>query len=135
MSQLETVKVVRKDSAHGYKIINKADYDPKKHTLFKGKEADQAEPEGGLDEGRNPSGTYSEPTPTDVRYPDKDATEFENNHGAFVGKSAAELRDEKGLPDAPGGLQPDPNFVPGSGEVTEAAEKVGDDKAAKTARK
>lgn len=48
MSQLETVKVVRKDSAHGYKIINKADYDPKKHTLFKGKEADQAEPEGGL---------------------------------------------------------------------------------------
>jgi hypothetical protein len=55
---------------------------------------------------KNPSGTYSTPTPTDIRFPDKQATEFENNMGAFVGKSAADLRAERGLPDAPGGIKP-----------------------------
>jgi hypothetical protein len=60
---------------------------------------------------RNPSGTFSTPTPTDIRYPDKDKTEFENNHGAFVGKSAAEIRQDEGLPDAPGGLDPDPKLA------------------------
>jgi hypothetical protein len=56
---------------------------------------------------KNPSGTYSEPTPTDIRYPDKDATEFENNHGAFVGKSAAEMREAADMEDKPGGLRPE----------------------------
>jgi hypothetical protein len=56
--------------------------------------------------GRNTDGTYSEPTPTDVRYPDKDKTEFANNHGAFVQRSAAEIREAEGIEDAPGGLDP-----------------------------
>lgn len=55
---------------------------------------------------KNADGTYSEPTPTDVRYPDMDKTEFANNHGAFVNKSAAQMRDEMGIEDAPGGLDP-----------------------------
>lgn len=55
---------------------------------------------------KNPSGTFSEPTPTNIQYPNKDHTEFENNHGAFVNKSAAGLREERGLPDAPGGVRP-----------------------------
>jgi hypothetical protein len=57
-------------------------------------------------DGKNPDGTYSEPTPSDIRYPNKDATEFANNHGAFVRKSAAQMREDQGLPDAPGGLHP-----------------------------
>ncbi len=57
--------------------------------------------------GKNPSGTYSEPTPTDVRYPDKRGTEFENNLGAFVNKSAAQIREAEGLPDKPGGIKPE----------------------------
>jgi len=57
--------------------------------------------------GRNPSGTFSEPTPTDVRYPNKLETEFENNMGAHVGKSAAQLRETLGLPDQAGGLKPE----------------------------
>jgi hypothetical protein len=56
---------------------------------------------------KNPSGTYSEPTPTDIRYPDKDATEFENNHGAFIGKSAGQMRESVGMEDKPGGLRPE----------------------------
>lgn len=58
------------------------------------------------DQGKNPSGTFSTPTPTDIRFPDKQATEFENNQGAFIGKSAADLREDLGLPDAPGGIKP-----------------------------
>jgi len=54
--------------------------------------------------GKNPSGTFSEPTPTDIRFPNKDMTEFENNRGAFRRKSAADLRKEQGLPDVPGGV-------------------------------
>jgi hypothetical protein len=159
--RVETVKV--QDGKSGYIVINKTDFDPKEHKLFKEPEPaeDTAEDLAGLsraelekrakasfadhlgqlsdddlrtglqrsstdaaararlEAGRNPSGTFSEPTPTDIRYPDKDATEFENNHGAFIGKSAAELRDEKGLPDAPGGLEPDPGFV-GGADVTDA---------------
>jgi hypothetical protein len=96
---------VRTDDGQ-YKIINRKDYNEKEHgAIIKGGE-DQ---EQGLFAGasdRNPSGTYSEPTPTDIRYPDKDATEFENNHGAFVNKSAAQMREEKGMEDAPGGLYP-----------------------------
>lgn len=118
--QLETVAVKRK-GGRGYSIINKADYDPKKHELHKGKVSEGAADE--TDPNRNPSGTYSEPTPTDIRYPDTNLTEFENNHGASVGGSAAEIREELGLADAPGGLAPDPDFKPGGTDVTEAAEK------------
>lgn len=130
MADLETVKI--KHGKNDYMIINKDDYDPKKHELYKGKAG--SEPTENEAQDRNPSGTFSEPTPTDVRYPDKDATEFENNHGAFVGKSAAEMREAEGLPDAPGGLQPDPSFTPGTGEVTAAAEE-GDKPAAAKAKK
>lgn len=144
--KVDTIKV-KADNAAGYRIINAADFNPKEHKAFDDadgaiRERNQADAEAtekvmaerkaqanfgqvdgnGLDgSGKNPSGTYSEPTPTDIRYPDKDKTEFENNHGAYVAKSAAELRDEKGLPDAPGGLAPDPTFEPGADKVTKAA--------------
>lgn len=130
MSAVETVKIKHGDD---YAVINKSDFDPKKHELLPDNPADEAnlsdkekavlneqaitrraEANRGISggsaiggDGRNPSGTFSEPTPTDIRYPNKDETEFENNHGAFVKKSAAEMREEKGLPDAPGGLAPD----------------------------
>lgn len=128
MGDLETVKV---KAGSGYSIINKSDYDEKKHTLHEDEDASDGRSEkereiasemdvrrkveanrgvtGGPSiggDGRNPSGTFSEPTPTDIRYPNKDETEFENNHGAFVGKSAAQMREAAGLPDAPGGLAP-----------------------------
>lgn len=100
---LPTVRVKTGDGH--YKIINKKDYDPKEHELIKGGEDQQ---QGVMDfSGRNPSGTFSEPTPTDIRYPDKDATEYENNHGAFMGKSASQMRKAADLPDAPGGVYPD----------------------------
>jgi hypothetical protein len=73
---------------------------------------------------RNPSGTFSTPTPTDIRFPDKDKTEFENNHGAFVGKSAAQIREAERLPDAPGGLAPDPALAE---QVEEQKEAEADD--------
>jgi len=130
MSAVDTVKIKHGDS---YAIINKSDFDKDKHTLFEGAQNDDANPTKVEDEfarqkdaertyeanrgisggpgiasdGRNPSGTFSEPTPTDIRFPNKDETEFENNHGAFVGKSAAQMRADQGLPDAPGGLAPD----------------------------
>lgn len=34
MPVLETIKVVRKDSKKGYKIINKSDFDPNKHKEY-----------------------------------------------------------------------------------------------------
>jgi hypothetical protein len=128
---VETIKVKR-EGGKGYRLINKTDFDPKKHKTFDGEKveaamsaeerklADEMEMRRKIEANRgqsgsvvdadvsqrNPSGTYSEPTPTDIRYPDKTATEFENNLGAFVGKSAAGLRQEMGLPDAPGGIHP-----------------------------
>lgn len=101
MSTVETVAIKSGDS---YAIINKSDFDEKKHELYDGpRPADIV-----TDLSKNPSGTYSMPTPTDIRFPDKDKTEFENNHGAFVKKSAADIRKEEGMIDAPGGLAPDP---------------------------
>jgi hypothetical protein len=98
-----TVRV--KDDEGGYKIINRKDYDAKEHgPIIKGGE-DQEQSAFGTG-GRNTSGTFSEPTPTDIRYPNKDATEYENNHGAFVNKSAAQMRVDRGMPDEPGGLYP-----------------------------
>jgi hypothetical protein len=73
------------------------------------------------DSTRNPSGTYSEPTPTDIRYPNKDATEFENNHGAFVGRSAAQMREEAGMEDKPGGLIPEVHEAVKEAEVAAAS--------------
>jgi len=34
MARLETVKIVRKDSKKGFKIINASDFDPKKHEKY-----------------------------------------------------------------------------------------------------
>lgn len=128
---IDTIKVKNpNDEDGGFMIINASDYDPKKHQLADGQTApltakeraihdeDEAKRRvqanrgvagGGatVDTERNPSGTFSEPTPTDIRYPNKDATEFENNHGAYVGKSAAGLRDERGMEQKPGGLRPE----------------------------
>ncbi|MEO6532852.1 MAG: hypothetical protein ABIO06_04670 [Pseudolysinimonas sp.] len=129
----DTVKIKHSDDeGNDHLIINKTDFDPAKHDLY---DDAQGTDDGPTDEarkyaldqdamrtyeanrgipsqpqinadGRNPSGTFSEPTPTDIRYTNKDATEFENNHGAFVNKSAADLRAELGLEDKPGGLIP-----------------------------
>lgn len=118
MADIETVKIKREDGK-GYIIINKDDFDEKKHTLA----ADDGEPEErSVMSTRNASGTYSEPTPTDIRYPDKDATEFENNHGAFLNKSAAEIREASGLPDAPGGVMPTDD-IPDDWENLSVAQK------------
>ncbi|HEX2554233.1 MAG TPA: hypothetical protein VHL98_11055 [Microvirga sp.] len=70
---------------------------------------------------KNPSGTYSEPTPTDVRYPDKQATEFENNLGAFVDKSAAQMREARGMEDRPGGIKPEVADAVANAEAAAAA--------------
>lgn len=132
MNNLETVKIKHSDAdGNDHLIINKSDFDPNKHELFDGSqnaddgltdeerdaarkkeaerkvEANRGVPGGRApsNDGRNPSGTYSEPTPTDIRYPNKDHTEFENNYGAHIRKSAAEMREDMGLPDEPGGLK------------------------------
>jgi hypothetical protein len=138
MGDIETVKVCNpKDPDGGHMIINKSDYREGEHELHEDngpapterdtdeqrylrmKDAERrAEANRGVTggttanaSGRNPSGTFSEPTPTDIRFPNKDETEFENNHGAFVGKSAAQMREDRGLPDAAGGLAPDAQHV------------------------
>lgn len=128
----ETI-MVKREGGKGYRIINADAFDPKVHealdkesaaaikaaALAKKPLADMTPeelqeynanrgqtPSGSvIDTSKNPSGTFSEPTPTDIRYPNKRATEFENNLGAFIGKSAAGLRKEAGMPDVPGGIR------------------------------
>jgi hypothetical protein len=139
---MQAVKVKDGDS---FKIINREDYREKEHELYDdeskaiiGNETEEerearrkleaehrAQANRGIpgmpasvDGSRNPSGTFSEPTPTDIRYPNVNATEFENNHGAFVNKSADDLRREQGLEDKPGGVMPE---VKERVEETEAA--------------
>lgn len=142
MGDLPTIKVKHAD---GHMVINESDFDPNKHEPFddeasKSAEAMKAKAENhpavqaeeakrmadanrgvtaspNLEGGKNPSGTFSTPTPSDVRYPNKDHTEFENNHGAFVGKSAAQMREALGLPDAPGGLNPQPTMEGSENDV------------------
>lgn len=129
--QVDTIKI-KAGNERGYRIINASDFNPEKHEAYEQErpaasqtdaerqaseklaaerkaQANFGQVDGGAmgDPTRNPSGTYSEPTPTDIRYPDKLATEFENNVGAFVDRSAAGLRAEMGLPDAPGGIKPE----------------------------
>lgn len=119
MANPETVAIKSGDS---YAIINKSDFDEKVHVLYDGpRPADVV-----TDLSKNPSGTFSQPTPTDIRFPDKDKTEFENNHGAFVKKSAADIRKEEGMIDAPGGIEPDPALeeaVKAAAKAPEAVEK------------
>lgn len=147
---MDTVKIKHSDDeGNDHLIINKSDYDPSVHTLYQGQpevdlgvsdeEAAKLEARrkydanrgitnvpAAEDAGRNPSGTFSEPTPTDIRYPDKNATEFENNHGAFIGKSAAGIREELGMKDKPGGLKPEVHEAVKASEaaVVSAAETV-----------
>ncbi|WP_424139375.1 hypothetical protein [Roseomonas chloroacetimidivorans] len=131
-SRQPVVKIVHPDDPTKWQIINAEDFDAAQHELWdKAKEVLQPDPNaapGIVPSDRNPTGTYSEPTPTDVRFPNKDATEFENNHGAFIGRNAAQLREEAKLPDAPGGLatavEIPADAVP-SGEVAALAEKLG----------
>lgn len=120
----ETV-YVKADNERGYKVVDKerVDAEERNFQLYSGKIEDDTktvkngklvpndQPEGTVGEAgpggtKNPSGTFSTPTPTDIRFSDKYKTEFENNMGAFIGKSAAQIRDALGLPDAPGGLHP-----------------------------
>lgn len=113
MSNPRTVRVVNKNDEDGYTIINQEDFDldqaseKPQYKLHKTNDAHQIEQDGGppAPTTRNPSGTYSEPTPTDIRYPDKNATEFENNSRAGV--SAAEAREAAGMEDKPGGIIPE----------------------------
>jgi len=117
-----------KNGDNDYTIINEKDFDPDKgHVRYTGtlpRDTVQS-----LD--RNPTGTFSEPTPTDVRYPNKDHTEFENNHGAFVQKNAAEMRKEKDLEDAPGGLKPDPVLAEAVKKQDAAVKQAAEDAAKK----
>ena len=119
MSAIQTVAV---EDGNSYKIINESDFDEKTMKKYSG-----TLPRDTVTDlnKTNADGTFSEPTPTDIRYPNKDVTEFANNHGAHVGKSAAQMREAEGLPDAPGGLQPDP--------ILADAKKAADDAAAKAA--
>lgn len=125
MSDIKTVAVEDGDS---YRIINESDFDEKTMTKFTG-----TLPRDTVKDltTRNADGTFSEPTPSDVRYPDKDKTEFANNHGAFVGKSAAQMREDQGLPDAPGGLSPDPALVKPVKDAEEAKASAAEDDKAK----
>lgn len=125
--RLETVKVVNpNDPKGGYMLVNKTDWEANKKSDtnadgFELHETDPAHPEvseedkeqARLDQEaadapkpKNSDGTFDEPTPLDIRYPDKDATEFARNHGAQIGTSAAELRDVMELEQKPGGLDP-----------------------------
>lgn len=116
MGDIPTVAI--KNGDNDYMIINESDFDEKKgHVRYDG-----VLPRDTVTDTRtrNSDGTFSEPTPTDIRFPNKDNTEFANNHGAFVGKSAAEMREAEGLADAPGGLKPDPVLA----EVVKAEEKA-----------
>lgn len=136
--QVATVKV-KTDNEQGYQVINASDFDQGKHVAYDDEsraavggqtdvqreaseklaaerkaQANYGQAGGGAisDSAKNPSGTFSEPTPTNVQYSNMDATEFENNHGSQVGKSAAGLRAELGLPDVTGGLYPQIDGAP-----------------------
>lgn len=125
MFRLETVRVVNpNDPKGGFMIVNKSDYEGNKKSddNKEGLELHETDPThpGASDEDkgaaraeaealdapkpRNTSGTFDEPSPMDIRYPNKDGTEFENNHGAFMGTSAAELRDANDMEQKPGGV-------------------------------
>lgn len=108
-NEVETVRVTdKKNPQRGMLVMNKSDYEGQKDQYEMYQDpggVTMNNPPVGVDPlGRNTSGTYSKPTPSDIRYPDKDLTEFENNHGAFVQKDAASMRDSLGLPPLPGGL-------------------------------
>src|SRR3954463_8348807 len=61
------------------KVKTMAEEDAIRHGI----QANRGQIEGNPDRpAGNASGTFDEPTPTDIRYPNKDATEFESNHGA-----------------------------------------------------
>lgn len=126
MPELKTVTV--KDG-NSYRIINESDFDSKSMEIYGG--VMPRDTVTSLD--KNPDGTFSEPTPTDIRYPNKDNTEFANNHGAYVHKNAAEMRADKGLADAPGGLQPDPVLAEAVKNQDEAVKKAASDEAKKNA--
>ena len=107
--EVETIRVIdKKDRARGPLLMNKSDFEGQKEQYEVYQDpggVTMNNPAYGVDPlGRNPSGTYSEPTPSDIRFPDKDATEFENNHGAFLARDAASMRKATGQPDAPGGV-------------------------------
>jgi hypothetical protein len=106
--EVETIRVVDKRTGRGPLLMNKSDFEGQKeqYEVYQdpGGVTMNNMPVGVDPLGRNTSGTYSEPTPSDIRFPDKDATEFENNHGAFVKKDAASMRDVAGMPDEPGGI-------------------------------
>jgi hypothetical protein len=127
---LPTVKVKNGDD---YAIINKSDFNPDQHQPYDeesakavGQDMSEADSEvakaealrqyeanrgvpratAGADYSRNASGTYSEPTPTNIQFPNKATTEFENNFGMHIGKAAPQMRETAGLPDMPGGVRP-----------------------------
>jgi len=113
--RIDTIKVKNPNTKDGFMIINRHEFDDdqkSKKPKYEEFEEDDTDADGDgipdrLQAGRNTSGTFDEPTPTDVRYTNKDATEFENNHGSHLGNSAAELREASGMPQKPGGLLPE----------------------------
>jgi hypothetical protein len=128
--RVDTVKVHNPDDPQGgFMIINADDYhkdQESKNPRYELHPANESSDKAISDRsgthllansGRNADGTFSEPTPTDIRYPDKNTTEYANNHGAFMGNSAAEHREAAGMEQRPGGLDPDKHE-----EVQEAQE-------------
>lgn len=128
MSRIPTVTV--KDGEGGYRIINESDFDPKTMERF---ESPLPRDTVTTLNKSNADGTFDEPTPTDIRFPNKDVTEFANNHGATVNKSAAQMRAERDLPDAPGGLAPDPVLAEAVEKEKKAREAAAKEEAKKAA--
>lgn len=126
---MTAVNTVAVKDGESYRIVNESDFDEKTMQKYDG--VMPRDTVTSLD--RNPDGTFSEPTPTDIRYPNKDNTEFANNHGAYVNKNAAEMRAERDLADAPGGLAPDPVLAEAVKEQ-QAAEKQAASDASKKAQ-
>jgi hypothetical protein len=137
---VETVKVKNpKDKTGGFMVINREDFekdqvkaeDKRQYELHPDEEkSDRAISDRagqGLVTRGNASGTLDEPTPTDIRFPNKLHTEYEGNLGALRGESAAEHRDAAGMEQRPGGLNPDVYERVREGQAEVEAVTGGDD--------
>lgn len=123
MAEEETIRV---RDGMGFRTIKKTDKKPEDVEWEDPGGVTMNNPVYGVThDGKNPTGTYSEPTPSDVRFPDTNATEFEGNHLMVAGQNAAEQRDALGMEDKPGGIvdpdAPEPSKAKGKAAVAARA--------------